>query len=729
MPQNIWEAAFFYGTPWYNNLPDGMIYLGNALFKYNGTIAENTEMSIPAGTTCIAGGVFSGRSELKSVTIPTSVKGIGPYAFSGCTALEAINIPDGINEVGNKAFYNTAWYNNQPDGMLYVGNVAYRYKGNMAENTAFELRSGTTVIADTAFYNCTNLASITIPNSVVTIGMKAFSGCSALASVTVPAISTINTCTFENCSNLEEVTLQEGTKVIGEKAFYGCTKLKVFNWPSSITEIRDYAFAICSSLTSMTLPEGLSLFGDFVFYGSTSLTSVSFPSTLGGGFSGGNLFYGNSKIKTVRFHSSEAVPNLRGLLAGVGSDFSIYNFIYYVPRGLREEYEIRIGWNDRILEMGEDENIIEFADPEAQRICIANYDANNSGTVDETELGEVHYPMIGYMGYFYKQNFQDNNTITSFDEFRYFTNCTEIPYGFFSGCSNLTSITLPKTVTSIDQSVFQGCSSLSSVTVEMTTPITITSSTFENRTNATLYVPYGCKVAYEAADYWKEFKEIVEMEPENSISPSSRLYVEDTSLRCGSQTVIPVLFENGTEYGGLQFEVTLPVGITLNKVTKTERLSDDFVLQKSKTGENTWQILLYNSNRLSFTGNDGALFTMTVDVADEMAVGNYTMTFSDIVASGIDESQEDLADYSTTITVEKYLVGDANRDNRVNVTDIMAVANYILKQPSSNFNVKAADVNNDNRINVTDIMGIANIILKVNPAQSAPARIQTLDPQ
>ncbi len=78
--------------------------------------------------------------------------------------------------------------------------------------------------------------------------------------------------------------------------------------------------------------------------------------------------------------------------------------------------------------------------------------------------------------------------------------------------------------------------------------------------------------------------------------------------------------------------------------------------------------------------------------------------------------------------MEKYLIGDANRDNRVNVTDIMAVANYILKQPSNNFNEKAADVNNDNRINVTDIMGIANIILKVTPVQSAPAKILMIDP-
>ena len=257
---------------------------------------------------------------------------------------------------------------------------------------------------------------------------------------------------------------------------------------------------------------------------------------------------------------------------------------------------------------------------------------------------------------------------------------------------------------------------MTSVTVGMETPIVITQGVFSNRANATLYVPYGCREAYEAADYWKEFKEIVEIP---APAPSVRLFVEETSLRTGSQAVVPVLFENEEAYGGLQFELTLPAGITLNKVTKTERLSDDFVLQKSQSGDNTYQILLYNSNRLSFTGNDGALFTMTVDVNDNMAVGDYTMTFSDIVATDIDENQEDLADFSVPLHVDRYLVGDANRDNRVNVTDIMAVANYILKIPSSSFNEKAADVNNDNRINVTDIMGIANIILKVTPGSNS----------
>jgi len=302
---------------------------------------------------------------------------------------------------------------------------------------------------------------------------------------------------------------------------------------------------------------------------------------------------------------------------------------------------------------------------------------------------------------------------------------TKINNFAFYGCSCIRSVYIHEGVNEIGERAFAGCR-LSSVTMMATTPATIDATSFPSRKSATLYVPHGCKAVYEAADYWKEFKEIVELAAQ---AAPGHLYVEDTSVRCGSEAVIPVLFESEAEYGGLQCELTLPAGITLSKLSKTDRLSDDFVLQKSKTGDNTWQILLYNTSRLSFSGNDGALFTMTVDVDDDMAEGDYTMTFSNIVASGVDESQDDLADYSTTIRVEKYLMGDANRDGRVNVTDIMAVANHILKQTGSNFNEKAADVNGDGRVNVTDIMGIANIILKVNTEQNAPARALTLDPQ
>ena len=74
-------------------------------------------------------------------------------------------------------------------------------------------------------------------------------------------------------------------------------------------------------------------------------------------------------------------------------------------------------------------------------------------------------------------------------------------------------------------------------------------------------------------------------------------------------------------------------------------------------------------------------------------------------------------------------LGDANRDGRVNVTDIIAVANHILHQSQGTFDETAADINGDNKINVTDIIGIANIILKINVPKNAPMKNQVLDPQ
>ena len=270
--------------------------------------------------------------------------------------------------------------------------------------------------------------------------------------------------------------------------------------------------------------------------------------------------------------------------------------------------------------------------------------------------------------------------------------------------------------------MFNYCEALTSVTVEMTTPPSIADETFSNRANATLYVPKGCKAAYEAADYWKEFKEIVE-------TSNSKLYAEETDVRCGSQSVIPVVFESGEDFGGLQCEVLLPEGMTLSEVTKTERLSDVFTLAKNKTGDNTYQILLYNISRESFTGNDGALFNLVVDVADGMAVGDYEIQLREIVASDVAGMQEDLQNSTSVVHVDDYMVGDANRDNRVNVTDIMTVANKILKMDVANFNEKAADVNGDGVINVADIMGIANIILQGSGAQHAPAIRQEREPQ
>ena len=161
-------------TVTYNGKTYSVTSIGSAAFyNCNGL----TSVTIPNSVTSIGEDAFRGCSGLTSVTIPNSVTSIGSGAFSDCSGLTSVTIPNSVTSIGSSAFSGTAWYDNQPDGLVYAGNVAYKYKGTMPANTSITLKEGTVGIAPYAFQGCSGLTSVTIPNSVTSIGSYAFRYC------------------------------------------------------------------------------------------------------------------------------------------------------------------------------------------------------------------------------------------------------------------------------------------------------------------------------------------------------------------------------------------------------------------------------------------------------------------------------------------------------------------------------------------------------------------------
>ena len=253
----------FYGTTWYNNQPNGLVYAGKVAYKYKGTMPNNTFITIQDGTKGIADYAFRGCTGLTSVMIPDSVTSIGEMAFSGCTGLTSVTIPDSVTRIGYSAFDGTAWYNDQPDGLIYAGKVAYTYNGFMPDNTSIILQDGTKGIADSAFVERTGLTSVIIPDSVTSIGDFAFGACTGLASVMIPdSVTSIGIYAFDGCRGLKSVTIGNSVTRIGDDAFSGCTGLKSVTIGNGVTSIGDDAFYRCTGLTSVTIPDSVTSIGD-----------------------------------------------------------------------------------------------------------------------------------------------------------------------------------------------------------------------------------------------------------------------------------------------------------------------------------------------------------------------------------------------------------------------------------------------------------------------------------
>ena len=166
-----------------------------------------------------------------------------------------------------------------------------------------------TSIGDNAFYECTSLTEIDIPDSVTSIGEEAFLGCKSLTSITIPdSVTSIGERAFMNCEALTDVALPDGITSIEDYMFYRCSALKSVELPNSITSIGNYAFSGCSTLKSVKLPDGITSFSTEMFSFCTSLEEITISNNVTE--IGRYCFYKCENLKSVKFDDSTSTWNI-----------------------------------------------------------------------------------------------------------------------------------------------------------------------------------------------------------------------------------------------------------------------------------------------------------------------------------------------------------------------------------------------------------------------------------
>ena len=213
------------------------------------------------------------------------------------------------------------------------------------------------------------------------------------------------------------------------------------------------------------------------------------------------------------------------------------------------------------------------------------------------------------------------------------------------------------------------------------------------------------------------------------------IYMDNMEVISGTEAVLSVKMKNTVVAEGFGFDMYLPDGITvlqdedgfpevtLSTERTTSRKTNSFDAVFNADG--SLRVLAASTNGSTISGNDGEIVQVKVAIADDMVEGDYTACIKNIAISDENATSYTSPMTTSTITVNAYIIGDANIDKKVDVADFTAVAHHLLENTPANFHPKAADANQDERLDVADLTAIAHLILYgtiSKPTNASPAK-------
>ncbi len=452
---------------------------------YTGTttngITEQLDLTITTPPTNFSSGGLN-----YTVTSPTTVAVTTTTGLTGSIAIPSlVNSACGtysVTSIGNGAFNNNIGITSVtiPNSVTTIG-TAFQVCTGL---TSITLSNSLTSIGSTAFYNCTGLTSITLPNSLTSIGTDAFRGCSGLTSVTIPnSLTSISDRMFNSCSGLISVNIPNSITSIGKGVFGQCISLTSVTIPSSVTLIDVNAFANCIALTSIIcnitspLVINANVFGG-VNQGACSLTV---PAASIGAYQAAAVWQDFAPITSSTVYNTTTITACGTYTWANNNETYTETGVYTgtTTNGITEQLDLTITTPPTSFTS----DGINYVVTSPTTVAVGN-NTGATGVVVipasvTTACGTYDVTSIGNNAFFGASGLTSvtiPNSVTSIG-YSAFDTCfgltsvtipnsvTSIGYGAFSTCSGLTSITLPNTLTSISLSMLAGCSKLSSITI------------------------------------------------------------------------------------------------------------------------------------------------------------------------------------------------------------------------------------------------------------------------
>ena len=479
-------------------IPNSVTSIGNYAFQHCNSL---TSVTIGNSVTSIGSSAFSSCDSLTSITIPNSVTSIGSYAFYNCSSLTSITIPNSVTSIGQDVFEGCSSLeimtipfvgatlngsSNTHFGYIFGASSHSSNNSYVPQTLETVVITGAESIGDYAFYNCSSLTSIIIPESVTSIGSVAFYGCSSLTKVNytgtidnwaeagfarsfktnydlyindvlvtdvnLTTVTEISNYAFYNCSSLTSVTIPNSVTSIGENAFAGCNKTTTIIIPESVRSIGNSAFTNCSSLTSITIP----------FVGASKNANSGYDEVFGYIFGYEISKEGNTDLVCQYIDSSSSsrqyyyyyIPSSLKTVIIIGGEsigkgaFSNYDPFYNSANNAISLTSITIP--DSVI----------FIHEEAFYRCYSLKEVNYTGTIDD--WAQINFA-DGYSNPMYhtKSLYINDELVTDVN----LTTAKKISNYAFNNCDSLISVTIGDSVTSIGNYAFHLCNSLTSVTI------------------------------------------------------------------------------------------------------------------------------------------------------------------------------------------------------------------------------------------------------------------------